>query len=61
MSKAMVLPIIAVICLVLKSAFGIEIGADVQGQIADAIVVVSLAVVAVIGIVKDNKKKDLPK
>lgn len=53
MSKTAILPIVALIAMLLKTYFHIEIGSEVQNGIADG----TLALVAVWGIIKDHTKK----
>jgi uncharacterized membrane protein len=59
MQASIIAPIVAVMALLAKSAFGIEIGAELQEQIADAVLSVTLAVVAVFGVVKSHQDKKL--
>lgn len=59
MQASIILPIVAVISLLVKAVFGIEIGEEVQAQIADAVLNASLAIIAVLGIVKAHKNKKL--
>lgn len=56
MTKTMIIPFIALLCVVVKSVTGIEIGADVQEVIADAIFYVATAATLVYGIVKNHKE-----
>lgn len=59
MQASIILPIVAVLSLLVKGVFGIEIGEEVQAQIADAVLNASLAIIAVFGIVKAHKNKKL--
>lgn len=59
MQASIILPIVAVVSLLVKAVFGIEIGEEVQAQIADAVLNASLAIIAVLGIVKAHKNKKL--
>lgn len=54
----MVAPIVAVLVMAIKGIFGIEIGEGVQSQVVDAVVILSALVVSIVGIYKDNQKKD---
>lgn len=57
MAKTMIAPIVAVVALLVKTFFGIEIEEDLQNQIIETIGMVVLAVVAVHGVVKNHKKE----
>lgn len=59
MQASIILPIIAVISLFLKVTFGIEIGEELQQQIADVAVNATLVVISVFGIVKAHRSKQL--
>lgn len=59
MQASIIVPIIAVISLLVKAVFGIEIGEELQAQIADAFLTASLAVIAVFGVLKAHKNKKL--
>lgn len=60
MQATIIMPIVAVLALLAKGVFGIEIGEELQAQIADAILNMALAVIAVVGIVKGQRKNKTP-
>lgn len=53
MNKTIILPLIALLALVLKNWFGIEIGTEIQDNIAESIV----TLIALYGVFKDHTKK----
>lgn len=59
MQASIIAPIIAVLALLAKAVFGIEIGEELQAQIADAVLTSVLAIVALFGVVKAHKSKKL--
>lgn len=59
MQASIILPIVAVLSLLVKLVFGIEIGEELQAQIADALLNAVLAVIAIFGVVKAHKNKKL--
>jgi uncharacterized membrane protein len=52
-NKAIIIPIVALIALILKSAFGVELGTEAQDIIADGI----LGIITLVGIFLHPKKK----
>ena len=59
MQVSIIAPIIAVLALLVKSVFGIEIGEELQAQIADGVISIGLAIVATLGVVKAHQSKKL--
>jgi uncharacterized membrane protein len=59
MQTSIIVPIIAVLALLIKSVFGIEIGQELQTQFAEGLTAFALAVVAVFGIIKSHKSKNI--
>lgn len=59
MQASIVLPVIAVIALLIKTVFGIEIDHELQSSIADATVAITLAVIGVLGVIKNHQSKKL--
>lgn len=57
MQPTIIIPIVALIGLLLKELFGIELGQDEQQILIDGLIAVSLAVVAGVGIIKSHKEK----
>lgn len=53
MSRTVIAPIIALVALLVKSAFGIEVGDELQNQITDAV----LLGVTLYGIITNHKKE----
>lgn len=56
MSNTVIAPIIAFLIVAIKVIFGIEIPAEIGGQITDVIVVVASLATVVYGIFKNHKK-----
>jgi uncharacterized membrane protein len=59
MQASILIPIISVLCLFLKTAFGIEINEELQSSIADAVVAGSLAIIGILGVIKAHNSKKL--
>jgi uncharacterized membrane protein len=57
MTKSMILPILAVLALLVKTVFHIDIPSDTLDNIAQAIIAVTLVVVNIHGIIKNHKKE----
>lgn len=55
MTKTMILPFIAVIVVAVKFTMGIDIGEDVQNQVADWLVATTTIVSLVYGIIKSHR------
>lgn len=53
MNKTIILPLIALIALIVKNWFGIEIGTELQDNIAASI----MTLIALYGVFKDHSKK----
>ena len=53
MNKTIILPLLALLALIVKNWFGIEIGSELQDSIAESIV----TLVALYGVFKDHSKK----
>ena len=53
LNKAIIIPIVALIALIIKSAFGVELGTEAQDVIADGI----LGIITLVGIFLHPKKK----
>lgn len=60
MSKSIIIPLIAVVCIGVKLGTGIEIQADVQSAIVDAVTSIIAIGATVYGIFK-NHKDETPK
>ena len=56
-NRAIILPIVALIVLIIKSAFGVELGTEAQDIIADGI----LGIITLVGILLHPKKKKTKK
>lgn len=56
-NRAIILPIVALIVLIIKSAFGVELGTEAQDIIADGI----LGIITLVGILLHPKKKKAKK
>jgi hypothetical protein len=56
MSRAILVPIIAVLCLAIKSIWGVEIDAPTQAEIANVVSSVVLLGATLVGIFKSYKK-----
>ena len=52
MNKTIILPLIALLALIVKNWFGIEIGSELQDSIAESIV----TVIAIYGVFKNHSK-----
>lgn len=61
MEKTMVLPLIGLLCLLIKSFSGIDIDLKTQEDVGNAFLVVSSVGATLYGIIKNHKKKVLPK
>lgn len=57
-TKSMILPLISVICLAYGTLSGHQISNEIQGQIAEAIVVVVGLSYSIYGIFKNHKKEE---
>ena len=53
MNKTIILPLIALLALIVKNWFGIEIGSELQDSIAESIV----TLIAVYGVFKNHSNK----
>ncbi len=53
MNKTIILPLLALLALIVKNWFGIEIGSELQDSVAESIV----TLVALYGVFKDHGKK----
>lgn len=58
MQTSIIAPIVAIIALFLKEAFGINLGDGEIQIIVDGIVALGLAIVAIVGVFKSYKKQD---
>lgn len=59
MQVSIIAPIIAVLALLAKGLFGIEIGEELQAQLVEGVLSAVLALVAVFGVVKAHQSKKL--
>lgn len=57
MSKTMIAPLVALLALALKLAFGIDLSEEIQAQIIDVAGSVAALGLVLYGIVKNHKKK----
>lgn len=57
MSKTMIAPLVALLAVALKLAFGIDLSEELQAQIIDVTGSVIALVLILIGIVKNHNKK----
>lgn len=57
MQASIVVPIVAVIALLFKNLFGVELGESEQAVIADGLIAISLAGVGIYGVFKTYRKK----
>lgn len=55
-SKTILAPIIAVICMAAQLVFGVDINEEVQDQLITAIINLSAVIVTIYGIFKNYKK-----
>jgi hypothetical protein len=59
MQVSIIVPIIAVVALLIKSVFGIEIGEELQTKFAEGLTALTLAVIAIFGVIKAHKSKSI--
>ena len=59
MQASIIVPIVAVLALLLKSVFGIEIGEEIQTKFAEGITAITLAIIAIFGVIKAHKSKSI--
>lgn len=57
MQASIVVPIVAVIALLFKEVFGIELDGSQQAVIADGVIAIGLAGVGIYGVFKTYRKK----
>ena len=56
-NKAIIIPIVALIALIIKAVFGVELGTEALDVIADGI----LGIITLVGILTHPKKKTIKK
>lgn len=59
MQASIIIPIISALCLLVKLVFGIEINQELQSEIADAVLAVTLTAITVLGVIKSHQSKKL--
>lgn len=60
MTKTIIAPIVAFLIVAIKVVFGIELPAEIGGQVTDAIVLVASLATVIYGIFKNHQKPTEP-
>lgn len=57
MNKTVIIPIVAVLALVAKLVYGIEVNQITQDQVSELVTAIVLGITGLIGVVKNYKKE----